>query len=400
MRDHLPTSHARVSSRAVASTLSAWLLMALVAPAPAFAQPAAGVEWRVVAPGVELAEFGRYADRTGAPAGPWSIRALRLDLAVVRLDVVHALDAAVGLETVGSIAARHGAIAAVNGGYFVTTGTFRGDSTGALQVDGALLSEPDRGRSAVGFLRDGTSTQLIFGRLAWEAQIEADGRTRPLDGLNRPRGANEIVWFTPDFHRTTLTAPGGIEVVVRGGRVSEVHDGRGSTRIPSEGFVVSAAGSARQWVRETLVPDRPIRVTWSLKPVDHTSSGRWSAAEDVVGAGPMLVTNGRVDITIARERMQPSFSTDRHPRTAIATLPDGRALLLVVDGRQPLRSIGMTLDELAHLLVELGAIQAMNLDGGGSSAMVVQGKVVNHPSDAAGERPVSDAILVRPRTSQ
>jgi exopolysaccharide biosynthesis protein len=114
-----------------------------------------------------------------------------------------------------------------------------------------------------------------------------------------------------------------------------------------------------------------------------------------LGGGPKLVTNGRLDITTAREKMLPTFATDRHPRTAIASLRDGRALLAVVDGRQPSLSIGMTLSELAGFLIELGAIEAINLDGGGSTTMVVRSAIVNSPSDATGERPISDAILVR-----
>jgi len=68
-----------------------------------------------------------------------------------------------------------------------------------------------------------------------------------------------------------------------------------------------------------------------------------------------------------------------------------------VDGRQPERSVGMTIAELAALLAELGAVEAINMDGGGSTTMVVRDKVVNSPSDPAGERAVGDALLVLPR---
>ncbi len=70
---------------------------------------------------------------------------------------------------------------------------------------------------------------------------------------------------------------------------------------------------------------------------------------------------------------------------------------MAVDGRQPGVSVGMTLPGLAELLLEFGAVEAINLDGGGSTTMVVKGKIVNKPSDQTGERPVSDAILIYPR---
>jgi hypothetical protein len=378
-------------------TRVAAILIALVAAVAATAQAPAPFIWRPVVAGVEHTQFTRNNGGSGPSAGPWYVNALRLDLSQMRLDVVHALDEAVGLETVSSIAERRGAIAAINGGYFRTTGSFRGDSTGTLQIDGALLSEPDRGRMAVGFVRSGSATRLIFGHVAWEGMVDAGGKKRPLDGLNRARGANEVILFTPGFHRTTLTDPSGTEVVVRSGRVNQIRDGAGSTPIPGDGFVISATGAARQWARAELRRGRKVSLSIRLEPVDPSPSNPWLKAEDILAAGPRLVAAGRVDVTDARERMLPTFATDLHPRTAIASLSDGRALLLVVDGRQPAISIGMSLDQLARLLVEFGAVEAMNLDGGGSTVMVVQGKVVSHPSDPTGERPVSDAIIVQPK---
>jgi exopolysaccharide biosynthesis protein len=69
-------------------------------------------------------------------------------------------------------------------------------------------------------------------------------------------------------------------------------------------------------------------------------------------------------------------------------------VFVVVDGRQPKISVGFSIDELAALMAKLGCVEAINLDGGGSSTMVAGGRVVNSPSDAAGERPVSDALLI------
>ena len=81
-------------------------------------------------------------------------------------------------------------------------------------------------------------------------------------------------------------------------------------------------------------------------------------------------------------------------QSAIARLESGKLLLLTVDGRQPGVSAGMSLNMLADLLLEFGAVEAINLDGGGSTAMVVRDKLANRPSDQTGERPVSDSILV------
>jgi len=363
-------------------------LIALAAAAT-LAQPAAPV-WTTVAPGVEHAHFRREAAE-----GSWNINVLRVDMTQARLDVIRARDTAIGLETVTSIAARTGAIAAINGGYFRTSGDFLGDSTGTLQIDRVVWSEPDRARASVGIVRQGRSSRLIFGHVVWQASIEAGRTKRSVEGLNRARGPNDLVVFTPEFGPSTITDDSGIEVVVRSGRVVDVLDNTGSTTIPRDGFIVSARGEAREWVRRSLRKGTRVRVRTTLQPADPSRSNPWAAAEDILGAGPRLVTAGRVDVTDVREKMISTFASDLHPRTAIASLADGRALLLVADGRRSPERVGLALDDLAKLLIELGAVDGINLDGGGSTAMVVKGTLVNYPTDPTGERPVSDAIVVR-----
>lgn len=377
----------RTPTRSGRSLCAFWLL---AVTGTVLAQPAA-LSWTAIAPGVEHAHF-----RRDAPAeGSWNINVLRVDMRQAQLDVIRARDTAIGLETVTSMAARTGAIAAVNGGYFRTSGDFLGDSTGTLQLDGVVWSEPDRGRAAMGIVRDGRSSRLIFGHVVWQASIEAGRAKRSVEGVNRARGPDDLVVFTPEFGASTITDSSGIEVVVRSGRVAEMLDDTGSTTIPRDGFIVSARGEAREWVRRSLRKGTRVRVRTTLQPADRSRSNPWKDAEDILGAGPKLVTAGRVDVTDVREKMIPTFATDLHPRTAIASLADGRALLLVADGRRSPERVGLALDDLAKVLIELGAVDAINLDGGGSSAMVVKGTLVNFPSDAAGERPVSDAIVVR-----
>jgi hypothetical protein len=116
------------------------------------------------------------------------------------------------------------------------------------------------------------------------------------------------------------------------------------------------------------------------------------------GGLPRLLENGRVVVeTSSREEgAGKSFATDLHPRTAIGMRPDGRTLVLaVVDGRQPRRSVGINLYDLAAYMQSMGCDRAMNLDGGGSSTMVAGNQLVNFPSDAGGPRAVSNAIVFR-----
>jgi hypothetical protein len=239
---------------------------------------------------------------------------------------------------------------------------------------------------------------LIFGHVKFDGQVVAGPKaSHPVNGLNRPRSDNELIVFTPEFHRTTLSDPNGLELIVRRDRIVELRDLQGSSAIPADGFVISVSGTAREWALKNLRRGARVQLNLKLSPVETEQADSWQQATSVIGGGPQLIKNGRVEITNAAEKILPTFVSDGHPRTAIARLKSGQILLLTVDGRQPGESVGMSLVMLADLLLEFGAVDAINLDGGGSTTMVIRNKLVNKPSDATGERPVSDAILVYPR---
>lgn len=347
-----------------------------------------------IAPGIEHIQITRGYKSDKEATGPWFINILRIDLAKARLQMVHAMDEAVGLETVSSLVTRYGALAAVNSGYFRTTGTYRGDSVGVAVLNGKLLSEPHNVRAAAGLIERQGTQDLIFGHVKFDGQaIARSGSKHIISGLNRPRADNELIVFTPEFHRTTLTDPNGIELIVRRGRIVAQGDLKGSSVIPADGYIISASGSAREWALKHLPSGARVELQLNLSPTETEMQAQWKQATSIIGGGPQLIKNGRIEITNAAEKILPSFVSDHHPRTAIAKLKSGQILLVTVDGRQA-ESIGMSLHTLADLLIELGAIEAINLDGGGSTAMVIRNKLVNKPSDATGERPVSDAILI------
>jgi hypothetical protein len=119
----------------------------------------------------------------------------------------------------------------------------------------------------------------------------------------------------------------------------------------------------------------------------------------IVGGWPRVVQDGRNvgGMADSLEGTFPRFSAQRHPRSAIGFSRDSSTVYLVaVDGRQE-TSDGMSLAELGDFLVSIGVYQGMNFDGGGSTALVINGRLANRPSDAAGERPVGNAVLVRVR---
>lgn len=342
-----------------------------------------------------IEQYGHDVTHTG---GPWDIHVLTASPNAVRVEVAHAYDAAIGLETTSGLARRRGALAAINGGYYLRTGILQGDALGVLQLNGTLVSEPDRGRAALGIVETETSTDFLFGRLRFRGElIFEDGTLATVDGINRRRSTREIILYTPEFHRTTLTSPGGVEVVIVEERIVEIRAGQGSTVIPSRGVVLSLSPSRGTELSPRLRLGARLRIASSLVPSapnDPDESALWDDAGSIVGGGPLLLYNGRRLEDPEVESISRVFYLSRHPRTGVGVRADGTLLFVTVDGRQPLRSVGMSLPELTDLFIELGAVTALNLDGGGSTVMVVRDRVVNSPSDPTGERPSADAVLL------
>ncbi|HMJ09515.1 MAG TPA: phosphodiester glycosidase family protein [Pyrinomonadaceae bacterium] len=356
----------------------------LVSVLCAFVVNVAAQEFKTVHDGVE------YAELTRTIAGqPVKMNLLRLDLTKVRLDVHHAMDAAIGTEKTSSIASRHNAAAAINAGFFrLDTSIWAGDAAGVLMIDRKLLSESKDDRVVIAITNSLNKTQVNFGHSVAGPMVKDDKYTTiDVNGINRQRTKDEVIVYTPEFGRSTLTEPGGVEFIVRKGRVTAISR-NGSSLIPTDGFVLSCDGEESDGLLEKWRAGSKMRLS-----IPRIFPGYDVEPEDATNGVPQLIKNGKIDITWEQEKSSKSFVETRHPRTAVAKLKDGKFLMITVDGRSE-SSGGIGLYDLAALLLEFGAVEAMNLDGGGSTTMFLDGKVVNHPSDKEGERKVSDAILV------
>lgn len=323
------------------------------------------------------------------PNQRWAINVLEVDPTSAKLSIGLALDEIVGTETTSSIALRNGAVAAINGGYFRTTGTIRGEPMGLLEKHGKLLSEPVIDRAALSSMFDGRSLRVALTHTSAALQVSTSKAMRNIDGINRPRETNEVVLYTGEFHRNTLSGPGGCEVRVSRNRVLSI-DRNGSTSIPAGGYVLSGDGKGAEWLEGNL--RRSQRVDVRVRVI-HQPPLQFTP-EFSIGGGPMLVANGAVVGEAEFRGFSESLTRTRHPRTSAGVRTDGKLILVTVDGRQPALSAGMTIAELSNLMIELGCVDAINFDGGGSTTMVIRNKVINHPSDTTGERAVSDALLI------
>jgi hypothetical protein len=353
-------------------------------------------EFKPIAGGVEYAEFFRDTS-----AGPIRGNLIRIDPKKARLEVVHAMDAAIGVERTSSIASRHGAFAAVNAGFFrLDSSIWAGDAAGIMKIDGRLISESYGGRVALGLYEQDGEMRTVIDRVNTELRlVGSKGGVFPVDGINRERKGGEVIVYTKEFGVSTLTDKNGIEILVdeTSGKVLEIRK-RGSNPIASNTFVLSLTTDRFDELESFLgKQENIVRISSSINTVNPTKFAEFNQAQDIVGGVGYILQNGIAVIDWEIERTSKSFYETRHPRTAFAVLKDGSLLLITIDGRQADHSIGVGLQELAEILKELGAVEVINLDGGGSTAMYLQGKIVNKPSDREGERRVSDALLVFPK---
>ena len=360
---------------------------------------------------------GRRTDR-----GPWHVNVLRIDPRrfTGRLFGTFGPDL-FQRERTSELAQRHRATAAVNAGYFVLdpASGAPGDPAGAGVYDGRVLSESIDGRPVL-VLHDDARHGSIR-RTHWVGRMRVGGDTVALDGLNRVPGLirncggdrtdeptsrprhdftctddAELVAFTRRYGDSTPTGPGR-EVVVEHGVVTSVSDSRG-TSLGRGQHSVQATGSDTDVLAAVRVGDR-LRLGLRLR--SRGARLRTPPGTTVTNGGPLLVRHGTIRITQRRDGFvhpdNPSFAygfvLKRNPRTLAGIDARGRTVLITVDGRTA-ADLGLSIRESADVARSLGLVEAINLDGGGSTTMVVHGAVISRPSDTTGERPVGDALLI------
>lgn len=353
--------------------------------------------------------------------GHWSVKVVTIDPRTFRgrLGATHGPDLE-QRETTSELARATGATVAVNGGFFTMDpdAGAEGDPSGVGVYDGRFASEPVGDRPALVLQRDARGAAIT--RPTWDGRIRVGDRTVDLDGTNRVPGlirncggdvtdsptslplhdvtctdSSELVTFDSSFGARTPSGSGTEVVLDRSGRVSRVLGSRG-TRLGRGETTVQGIGRKGELLETLEVGDRPrLRERVDI-------DARRTRGTAVVGGGPELLRDGSEHITQRRDGMHrtddPSFDygwvLQRNPRTIAGVDTKGRTVLVTVDGRQP-DELGVSLPEAAAVAESLGMRDAINLDGGGSTAMAVEGQLVSNPSDAAGERPVGDAITVR-----
>lgn len=217
-----------------------------------------------------------------------------------------------------------------------------------------------------------------------------------ISGINTARTNDDLILYTPQYGIQTPEQTTGVEVVVQLtrpllilpysidnpgaaviGKVIQIRNAAGSTRIPFDALVLSAGENRKDTLLANLTVGSTVRVNLEITSLSRDCQTGvdlpWTKAYTSLGAALHLLESGAI--------FPPAEDTTRAPRSAIA-YDANYIYLIVVDGRQPDYSIGMTFQELALFIRDtLGAPDAVAQDGGGSSTMVVNGRVVNRPSN-------------------
>jgi hypothetical protein len=275
----------------------------------------------------------------------------------------------------------------VNGDFYADSGR----PSGVLMRDNVVESPPYGDRSSTGVTAEGG---LDVRRVEFFGTWRGLGQRRTLNDLNQSPGPNGISLFTPTYGPATPAQPGVTEAVIFPfppttantdliGPVSHIAAG-GGTQIPQGGAVLAARGTAAQRLVEEAGFGTNVTLRLIFRP-------EWTGIANAVGGGPVLVRSGG-PVFRAQEAFTSTQLAPRNPRTGVGQLADGRVLMVVTDGRRPGYSVGMTNFELAQTMVRLGAVTGSAFDGGGSSSLAFDGKLLNRPSDRGGERPVSNAL--------
>jgi len=297
---------------------------------------------------------------------------------------VLAQDEIFGFENMSSMDSRTGAAATVNAGFFTTYG----EPSGLVVIDGKLLKKPT-GRYPDLLIKDGAaSLKQLDSRIYIEAGGGGAGNNNRIyaDQLNSIAMTGQIVVFTPEFGIWNRVTTANTTITVKDGMIKGISTSAGRTMIPENGFLVTFLGA----YSDTYFKKRGMIIGARLDLKTDPSID----AEQAYECGSWILKGG-VDVTKSSDPWV-GVLTNRDPRTAVGIKKDNTLVFVVVDGRQPGYSDGFTAKELAAFLLKYDVRDAAMLDGGASSEMIINGRMVSKPSFKGLERAIGGCIALIP----
>ncbi|PKP09460.1 MAG: hypothetical protein CVU09_10975 [Bacteroidetes bacterium HGW-Bacteroidetes-4] len=341
---------------------------------------------------VITAGSGMVLTKINETTQPWTIQVFEIDLnnPYLAFETVKATDKLVGLEKTSKMAirketAQRKVVGAINGDFYSGTGV----PTNVQVVNGEMLRTPN-GRITFGFAD--TKTPL-FATPSFTGKLICKNQEHIINNVNASRNTDQLILYNSYEGTSTGTNEHGTEIYcipISDWTVNDTvwciasnkEENVGNMNLTKGNAVLSGHGTAAAFLSSAVNIDDTIGIILQLSNApDHITQ--------LIGGNPLLVSEGlnKTDANL------PSHGYERHPRTAVGFSADSSKLYwITVDGRQA-SSIGMTMYELAEFMLGIGIYHGINLDGGGSTTLVVNHQLENSPSDASGERNVANAFL-------
>ncbi len=293
---------------------------------------------------------------------------------------------AAGIAPLAQTARSTGVAAAINGGFFNRNNQL---SLGAIRRDGRWISGPILNRGAIAWDNTGN---FKFDRLTLqETLITQTGQYLPLTHLNSGYIQAGIARYTSDWRTVYFPLSNNeILVTVRNNRVTNKEAievaGSKSVVIPTDGYLLV--------LRSSKSKSDALAVGTSLRLESNTTPPEFNRYPQVLAAGPLLIQNRQIVLNPEAEKFSNAFATERASRSAIGQLADGTILIAAVHNR--LDGTGISLVEVAQLMQQLGAINALNLDGGSSTTLYIGGQILDRPPKTAARVQNGLGIYVQP----
>ncbi len=332
-------------------------------------------------------------------SGPFNIKVLEIDLTKdkIKIEPVLAADGlGKGYEKTSLMSqrknkSRHIVIGAINADFFGNN-----QPTNSMIIDKKYAKGVWTNRSLFGMKE---MNKPFIGIHSFTGKVFLKNDTLTINGCNSTRQENYLMLYTDYMGTNTQTNQWGSEIRITPienfninrnirYKVTQKDSWKGAMSLTNNSYVLSAHGKNQKMLDSLINLGDTITVNIGTNP-------EIANILQMLGGGPRLLTDGKKPGSYVNlEGFDQSFVESRHPRSAVGISKDSSKVYFVtVDGRQTGFSVGMSLNELADFLISIGSSEAMNLDGGGSTTMVIRNQIVNSPSDLGGERAVANALL-------
>ena len=242
-------------------------------------------------------------------------------------------------------------------------------------IEGKIYTGPVYNRVSMGIFDDG----FAVARVQINAKLTAQGKTLTIDNINQPRmlSSYSLIYTREWGEKAPITPKYGYQIAIKNNKI--IASSSNPLVIPEGGYVIVAPYRAL----EPFLKEEKVNVEIKTLP-------EWKNVKHIISGGPYLVKNSEIFVDMSAQKL--SAIGGKNPRSAIGYTKDNRLVMVAVDGREN-KSVGMTLMQLAGFMKSIGCTNAINLDGGGSTVMYVNGQVVNNPAFKGGIA-ISNALVL------